>query len=167
MLIFIIPTIVMISIFLYNLFDYGFDSDAVFYSIGGGGVSFLLTIILLVVAPLFYEEELIFMKESDIVALSSTTGQEGVFLLGSGSVKNKMKYHYALEDDRGVNLNSVSVENVYLKEDDNDTPNIKEYRKEAKNKLTRWFFRGSFDTEYHVTIPENTIKQEFNVDLEK
>lgn len=100
---------------------------------------------------------------------------EGSFILGCGgfSSKNKIEniYYFFKVTEYGAKLESLDANkyNVYLNETDDEEPSIKTIykKKHFEGTLEKMFGRCDSDEEIGkiITIPTNTIKIEYNVDI--
>lgn len=97
----------------------------------------------------------------------------GRFTLGTGSIRERMKYYYFTENAIGKYIESITATgNVYIRETDDVEPClIYRYQvTEFKYDFLKWFFGDKKTTTLVakiLVVPTNTIKVEYNVDLVK
>jgi hypothetical protein len=140
------------------------------------GISIVIVFLLFSLLSVFlvnnmgYEDGYNINSTTPIVAFSSNSNTSGNFILGSGTIENEMVYYYIEKTNMGNQIKSIPVDNsVYIVEDNNTQPNISVQQKRTKlpEQFKKWswihVFIGSEIT--IITIPENSISYEYNVDL--
>ncbi|MEN2765755.1 hypothetical protein [Ornithinibacillus xuwenensis] len=112
-----------------------------------------------------FDTESVKYDEKQVYALQDNNSINGNFFLGSGSVEGEMKYYYMIETGRGLQMQSASANHSFINETDNDTPKVELYKEEFKNDFIQWLSPAWYITEYEFTIPIDSVKQNFNIDL--
>ena len=131
----------------------------------GVAISILISVLLIIGVSLGAETQPYMINKEKIYALGNELNVEGSFFLGIGSINEKMKYYYVVEEQHGKKIDNVKSDNAYIIEDDNETPRIETYEHRIKNDRLRFWFQG-FNTMYRVIyVPEDSIKTEFNISL--
>lgn len=100
-------------------------------------------------------------EEIDIYSVVDNFGQEGSFFLGIGNISNKLKYYYIVKESLGERVECVDAKNTYIVYVDGQ-PKIKKYDRTFKG--WEWFTLG--DYVYVLEVPEDTIKYDYNIDLQ-
>lgn len=99
---------------------------------------------------------------------------QGAFILGCGYIDaettSEMKYYYFMVDEYGKKLESISGNDVYIRETSETEPClIKTYVNYEFNDFFKWFLgeNGFTKTEIKniLVVPENTIKIDYNVEI--
>lgn len=106
-------------------------------------------------------------QETSLVAMQDNVTTEGRFFLGSGSFEGTPKYFYYYEDDRGIRQSNVSVNKSYVIQEERD--NAKLIKTTSQPNFPPWnTFKIHFggDTYYEFYVPEGTVVESFNLDLE-
>lgn len=123
-------------------------------------------------------------EEYKIIGLETNKIQEshfnGYFMLGCGFIngesKGKMKYIYFANTNYGKQLKYIDVDNVYIKETDEEEPKLLKIETEIHRK-TNWIDRGFGHKKgeeivtgkkikgYILVVPKNTIKIDYNIDI--
>ena len=109
-------------------------------------------------SEIVYEETV-----TPIVALEDNMTTNGTFFLGTGAVKDDIRYYYMIETERGYKLQDVAASKAYIKYDT-------EPRIVVENGcgFKHWYNNiWAFPTHTRVTIyvPEGTILNNYNIDL--
>lgn len=102
---------------------------------------------------------------NNLIALKDTSTLQGSFFLGTGSIDGEMKYTFYYETDNGFKLRQLSNYRVTIKYDGH--PRIETITKVKTDAFINHFslFCGKIP-EYIIYVPENTISNNFNLDLE-
>lgn len=104
-------------------------------------------------------------KSKEIYSLRTSSNVSGRFVLGSGRVDQQDFYLYFAKDGSRFYRESVRINNAYLIESD-ETPNIS--WQEISYKPSYWLTFINFcedrRTKYDITVPKNTIIQEFKAE---
>lgn len=117
-----------------------------------------------------YEDGYNINSTTPIVAFSSKSNISGSFILGSGTIENEMVYYYIEKTNMGNQIKSIPIDNsIYIVEDNNTQPNIsvQQKRKKLPEQFRKWSWINAWlDSKITIiTIPENSISYEYNVDL--
>lgn len=98
-----------------------------------------------------------------IVALEDNVASNGTFFLGTGTVKDDIRYYYMIDTERGYVMQNIKASNAYIKYDANPRIVIESGRgfKHWYNYI--WAFPVS--THYTIYVPEGTILNNYNIDL--
>ena len=169
MIIFIVCVLLSIAGILYSIDGiFGIDfKDVVMSTILGlliGCVVYLfIGFSILVCLP---KETIVYNTE--IYALQDNSSVKGSFFLGSGNVDGTMKYCYLATNEDGVTMNTIDANSVIIIESD-DEPHIATYRSIVKDSfLKRQVLFGEIEPilKTKIYIPKNSIKYNFDVDLE-
>ena len=115
----------------------------------------------------------LFLPTKDIIttqnlcALNDTTTIEGQTFLFSGYIDEELKYRYLVETKKGIHVEEKGITNAYIKTiEKGEQPYIEEYDSVLKSDLYYWFAVNLKDNEYVFYLPEGSITNEYNVDLE-
>lgn len=103
----------------------------------------------------------------------SENSAKGAFILGtggfSGSTNTELKYYFFRENENGKKLESISGENVYIRETNEQEPcYIKKYSITKDVGFFKWLWG---DMEYKhlkakiLVVPTDTIKIDYNIDI--
>lgn len=122
--------------------------------------------ILMGAVHLVFDTEYVYKDSKEVYALQDNVGTEGRFFLGSGGVDSKMEYYYMIKEDKGMQIQSVNAEKSYVNEVDDVKPNINCYERRFENKVVQWLTPALPRNEYIFEIPEDSIKQNYNIDLQ-
>lgn len=162
----IFVAICMIIGFFIAYSDYGDFGDGFLGVLSGLFIGLILSFCLAVVLDSTLQKEYYVVEKSPIYALQDGSNANGNFFLGSGYVKGEMRYTYISKTDKGMEIKSIDTEGNYVKEDNSKSPNIVTYASRHKSKIMGKLFPTVMDDEYKViTIPEHSIKYNYNVDL--
>lgn len=116
------------------------------------------------IVSLSADSHVVVSNEVEIYSLKDNFSSSSSFILGTGSSKSNLKYHYFVNGDNGLEYQSILASDVSIQFD--DSPRLIIYENQFKNKsLGFWFcnLNGSYKVLY---IPENTIYQDISIDLE-
>jgi hypothetical protein len=132
----------------------------------GAVVAFFICFITSVIVDGVADKEYVKIDENKIIALQDGSSVSGRFFLGSGSFDGTMKYVYMTSTNNEMSMDSVRVESAKLLY--SDLTKIETYKSYYTNKTVRYLFgKESWDHNiYKIYIPEGTVKQNFNVDLQ-
>lgn len=115
----------------------------------------------------------LFLPTKDIVttqnlcALNDTTTIEGQAFLFSGYVDEELKYRYLVETEKGIHIEERGITGTYIKTiQKGEQPYIETYDSVLKSDLFYWFAIDWKDNEYVFYLPEDSIINEYNIDLE-
>lgn len=107
-----------------------------------------------------------------IYSVEDNMQTEGSFVLGCGSVDEDLTYYYMVNTNRGYKVKDIPASECYIKiigSNDDDgitTPQIVEYQGEFINENHYWIGMPSGHSYSVMYVPEDTIKEKYNVDLE-
>lgn len=102
----------------------------------------------------------------------------GSFILGCGTVtgqtSQQLQYVFFSNEEYGKQLQTLPLNGTYLKETDDETPQVIELRTVIKKKVTiideLWGKNEDYEvglekTKYILVVPTNTIKIDYNVEI--
>lgn len=119
------------------------------------------------ICEFFAETEPVLVATTEIEALNDSSAASGRFFLGSGHSDEGVKYYYIVETEKGKHIESIDADNAYIIESNDGTPRIEKYRYDWVNDAVEWIAIGPLtDFEYQIFVPENSVTNEFTVDLE-
>lgn len=106
------------------------------------------------------------VTEQELYALSDNSELSGHHYLFSGYVDEEYGYRYVINTEKGKHIEFVSADNVYI-EEGNYEPKIVKYTYEWKEDWYILFAINLFaeDDYTKIYIPEGTITNEYNIDL--
>lgn len=106
-------------------------------------------------------------QEINIIALKDNQNIQGSYFLFSGYEKEKLYYYYSAETEYWYKVNKIDASNTYIKYS-NEQPKIKIYSPEFTNSIVKFFALTPMfnDSRYIIYVPENTITNEFVINLE-
>ena len=112
--------------------------------------------------PIVYED-----TTTQIVALQDGDAITGrTFFLGSGYVKNELEYTYMYDTEKGFAVNQVPAAHSYIKYS-NDSPYVIEHKAtQFDGIMWNLITIPSVSTEYYFYLPEGSIIQGYNIDLQ-
>lgn len=117
------------------------------------------------------------IEKASISSLNDTTVTNGNFILGSGKIKNDLYIYYMLDTEEGKQIQKVkNDESVFFQTCSAEEKPYMLIEKVEKDKrlskyllfyLPYYYLFNLVDKEQKVTfyVPENTITQEYNIDL--
>ena len=107
------------------------------------------------------------IEEQEIVALTDSTSIEGQKFLFSGYINEDLVCRYVINTERGKHIEEVKSDNVYIKEGDYK-PTVIKHKFVPKADWYWWFcFPIGHETNYtEFLVPENTVTNEYNIDLQ-
>ena len=136
------------------------------------GVIFTLLIALIgamvggFIGMLFPSDAVFDTEEIPICAIADNSATSGGFFLGSGSLKDDMYYYYLTKNEDGTKeMHKVRSEGVKINDSEKENPRIVIEYKQNSNPVVRFFF-FTYRTEHIIYIPPNSIKYNYNIDLE-
>lgn len=102
----------------------------------------------------------------------------GSFILGCGTItgqtSQQLQYVFFSNEEYGKQLQTLPLNGTYLKETDDETPQVIELRTVIKKKVTiideLWGKNEDYEvglekTKYILVVPTNTIKIDYNVEI--
>lgn len=106
-------------------------------------------------------------QEINITALKDNSNVYGSYFLFSGYEKEKLYYYYSAETKYGYKIDKIDASNAYIKYS-NEQPKIEIYSPEFTNSIVEFFALAPIfnDLRYIIYVPENTITNEFVINLE-
>lgn len=149
----------------------GIDLSSIFISILLGILCGILGIIISTATVEYFNliEKITYIEsEREIYALKDISGIEGNFYLFGGNVGDEYQYRYVINTPKGKQVETVSSEqyDVYIKEG-NYKPKVVCEKIEYTNKIfNNWFIFPYKDYTYTIYVPNNTILNNYNIDLE-
>ena len=113
-----------------------------------------------------FPKEFIFEKEIQLVARQDKFGQDGIFFLGSGKIKQNFYYaFYQKNPDGSISLNLVPAEKAKIFEEDRKDGILEVYKAVIRSeKLRNWCFPPK-ERKYVFRIPKGSIKRDLLLDL--
>lgn len=104
------------------------------------------------------------VDEDKIISLQDNNILNKTFFVG---INNGMKYVYMTEENGEMSMKERGIERVNLIYS-NESPKVEKYNPKFSKKIIRLLF-GEINlstSTYKIYIPEGTVKQEYNVDLQ-
>ena len=161
-----IPVLVFIAILLTTHNSWGVGFMDVLFGAMMSFVSFAGLLILTGILTMASPQEFVTVSSESIYAIEFNSAISGSFFLGSGSFSSKEDYYYIGEYKEGKKIYNVSQNRAYIIEDNDISPNVEVYETQFKNKWLRKNIPNVHTKEeYKFTIPENSIKYDYNIDL--
>lgn len=155
--------------FIVEEWEWSDSSDRVFIPFLSFLSALLVSVLCCFISSLVVSEvaELDYTKTNDteIIALKDNQNISGGFFIMSGYVDEDLYYYYAKETVYGYKTEKVKAENSYIKYT-NDKPHIETYEPKFKSGVADAFAICMSDNRYVIYCPENTIANEYVVDLE-
>lgn len=166
----IIGGIVCMAIIINILFDKWNDlTDKFFYSFMAILLSVLITAFVLFLASgttsSVTEIEYDIASDTKIIALKDNQNVNGNFYIFGGYVDEDLYYYYAYETEFGYKTEKLKADNAYIKYTDEE-PHIERYVGDFANEGAYFWGVPMCDDRYIIYVPEGTVTNEFNVDLE-
>lgn len=161
-MIWIIICAILGFIAMYSCWEY--ISDGILGAILGVAVGFLIYLLIGgVIGQCLPLNEVV--EEREICALTDNSSIEGSYFLFSGYIDENLVCRYVIDTDKGKHVEEVDMNNVYINEGDYK-PTVKHYYYELKKDWHNWFAHDGFTDEcYEFYVPENTVTNEYNIDL--
>ena len=105
------------------------------------------------------------VEEQEIYALTDNSSIEGASYLFSGYINENLVCRYVISTDRGKHIEQIDADYVYINEGDYK-PIVKHYTYVFEKEWYKWFAHTAFvDDYYEFYVPENTVTNEYNIDL--
>ena len=148
--------------------DWGFDGEALCAGVLGGLFGTLVGLVVLLIGaaipgPVRSTEHHV----DKLYAFEDNTSVEGHFFLGSGKVDGEMEYYYIYEtEDGGYKMDSIDTSDAVLYYIDDDNCRIEYDDFVYSNPIHYFFGIGPLETTYKIYIPEGSIINNYQVDLE-
>ena len=113
----------------------------------------------------FFEPVSYTQTETPLIALKDNSTIDGSFFLGCGNVDSKTQYSYAVDTEFGIEIKALSAnEKIYFKYDEGTPALIKS--EPVYSTLAEWLSAPWYGPVYTFRIPEGSIINEYQVDLE-
>ena len=166
----IIGLIVFVAVTIKILCDSWYDWDEkLFLPIGALILSSMATFLVLLIASGVVsgcaEIDYDMISDTKIVALKDNQNVSGNFYIMGGYVDEDLYYYYATETQFGYKTEKVKADNTYIKYTDGET-HIEKYEPKFVNDFVYLFGFPLNLSKYIVYCPENTIANDFRIDLE-
>ncbi|MBR2246150.1 MAG: hypothetical protein IJ880_03845 [Bacilli bacterium] len=157
--------------FSYEIIKWRANSEPIKGGLTGAMAAFFIGtvgIIVINVGVLYIADSEDYLVETEgIYSLKDNAVSEGMFFLGSGMIDGDLKYYYIVEEEKGLIIKNVGKDFTYLKETNDEEPNLKVYQKGLKNEwLQEWFPMMFSNKTYVMTVPKGSIIYDFNIDME-
>lgn len=130
---------------------------------GFGGIALLIASIILNLPT-----KEVLKEEYELHAIVDNSEITGSFFLGCGSVGEDKYYSYIIETERGKTVETLKIDginDIYFK-DTVETPMLKYYESELEKDWWNWFSISAGDNYYVFHIPEGSIIEDYQIDLE-
>lgn len=114
----------------------------------------------------FIPKKNIVKETAQIYSANDFFGTNGHFFLGIGSIEAKPYYFFYKKTNEGLMLDKISTEKTTIIEQDSVLPRIEYLEKEFVNKNNLLWGIPSNDENFRIIIPKNSIRQNFNFDLQ-
>lgn len=112
-------------------------------------------------------EEVVKRDVTELIALNDGSSVSGRMFLGSGSIDGELVYKYAMKKGEGYAVDFESANTVdelrYIK--DGSKPRIERTETVYKSTFANFLVTPFFDTAKYIYVPEGTIQETFNIDL--
>ena len=107
------------------------------------------------------------VSSTDLRALKDNSSITGRTFLGSGGVDNTLQYYYLIEEEgKGIVMQKQDANHSYLNYiPTGETPRVEHVHEDFTNPILR-FFTFKKDCYYSFYIPEGSIDELYQVDLE-
>lgn len=166
----IIGLIIFLAVIIKILCDGWYDWDEkLFLSIVALILSSMATFLVLLIASGVIngcaEIDYDMVSDTKIVALKDNQNVSGNFYIMGGYVDEDLYYYYATETQFGYKTEKVKADNTYIKYTDGET-HIEKYEPKFVNDFVYLFGLPLNLSRYIVYCPENTIANDFRIDLE-
>ena len=103
------------------------------------------------------------VETKEIYALKDNSYMSGHGSLLYVTIEEEDRYTYMITNDDGsFSKESITCEDVRVKEANNETPSLKKYSYKSKNEL--WSIHE--ETYYYFTVPTGTVTNVYSIDLE-
>lgn len=130
-----------------------------------GMMTFLVLLIASGIVSNCAEVDYDMVSDTKIVALKDNQNVSGNFYIMGGYVDEDLYYYYATETQFGYKTEKVKADNTYIKYTDGET-HIEKYEPKFVNDYVYLFGLPMNLSKYIVYCPENTIVNDFRIDLE-
>lgn len=158
--------VVTIKVLCDSYYDWG---EKLSYPIGTLILSSMITFLVLLISSgivsCIAEVDYDMVSDTKIVALKDNQNVSGNFYIMGGYVDEDLYYYYATETQFGYKTEKVKADNTYIKYTDGET-HIEKYEPKFVNDYVYLFGLPMNLSKYIVYCPENTIVNDFRIDLE-
>lgn len=105
------------------------------------------------------------VEEQKIYALNDSSAVEGEKFLFSGHIDEQLVYRYVTSNDKGKHIEELDDDEVYIKEG-NYTPILEHHYYVLEKDWHKLFAHTEFSDSYYIFyVPENTVTNEYNINL--
>lgn len=112
-------------------------------------------------------EKVVKRDVTELIALNDGSSVSGRMFLGSGSIDGDLVYKYAMKKGDGYAIDFEKANDIdelrYIK--DGSKPRIERTEVVYKSTFTNFMTAPFFDTAKYIYVPEGTIQETFNIDL--
>lgn len=121
-------------------------------------VTFFLVMVIGIMLPLSTTK----VEETPLKALSLSNGQSGTFFLGTGVIKDKIKYIYYLDNGGRYELKTIDADDADIVEYDGEPKMVKEHLSPPS-----WWLPAMDDFDWNITfyVPEGSITDTYELDV--
>jgi hypothetical protein len=166
----IIGLVVFLVVTIKILCDSWYDwQEKLLYPLAALILSSMMTFLVLLIASGIVSDcaeiDYDMVSDTKIVALKDNQNVSGNFYIMGGYVDEDLYYYYATETQFGHKTEKVKADNTYIKYTDGET-HIEKYEPKFVNDYVYLFGLPMNLSRYIVYCPENTIANDFRIDLE-
>jgi hypothetical protein len=166
----IIGLVVFLVVTIKILCDSWYDwQEKLLYPLAALILSSMMTFLVLLIASGIVSDcaeiDYDMVSDTKIVALKDNQNVSGNFYIMGGYVDEDLYYYYATETQFGYKTEKVKADNTYIKYTDGET-HIEKYEPKFVNDYVYLFGLPMNLSRYIVYCPENTIANDFRIDLE-
>lgn len=166
----IIGLVVFVVVTIKILCDSWYDwQEKLLYPVAALILSSMITFLVLLIASGIVSDcaeiDYDMVSDNKIVALKDNQNVSGNFYIMGGYVDEDLYYYYATETQFGYKTEKVKADNTYIKYTDGET-HIEKYEPKFVNDYVYLFGLPLNLSKYIVYCPENTIANDFRIDLE-
>ena len=111
-----------------------------------------------------HEQNIRMVHCQEIQALKDNNSIEGRFYLGNGHIGEEQYYYYIVNTEKGYKTEKVKSNNAYVVY--NDKPYVEKYEAVSFKHWYTYIYAIPATSYYVLYVPEGTITNEFNIDLE-
>ena len=107
------------------------------------------------------------VEKYELCALNDNNSIQGKKYLFSGKINENLVYRYVINTEKGKHIEEEKIDNAYIKEG-NYKPIVKKHVRDFKKDWYYLFAWSSFldsDDYTEFYVPENTVTNEYNIDL--
>jgi hypothetical protein len=103
------------------------------------------------------------VETNELYAVNDTMGINARGYLFSTYAESKLQYNYVIETPMGYDVKTVDADSCFIKHSNSD-PQIEKLEVLPSNKVAKFFSIPW--TMYVITVPEGTVAEEYNINLE-